>query len=105
MTTPTPEELEKARQGIMRMRELLDILHERLEEGEQAYARFFDGLSPEATEGLKEKEVQRLAAYNLLNDRSLITSPALHLRFTMRDLERDFEQLHDHFVEVEEELN
>lgn len=101
--TPSAEEVEKIRQGIMRMRELLDILHARLEEGELAYTRLFAGLSPTDTEGLKEKEIQRLAAYDVLNDRSMITLPALSLRFHMRDLEREFEQLHDNMIaEVEE---
>ncbi len=95
----SPEELEKARQGIMRMRELLDILHERLEEGERAYQQFFDGLSPEDTAGLKEKEMQRLAAYAVVDDRSRIMTPALHLCFVLRDLGSEFEQIHDNFVE------
>jgi hypothetical protein len=101
VTAPTPEELEKARQGIMRMRELLDILHERAEEGERAYQRFFAGLSPEDTAGLKEKEVQRLAAYAIVDDRSRIMTPALSMSFTLRELGREFEQIHDNFVEVE----
>lgn len=105
MTTPTPEQVEKARQGIMRMRELLDFLRMHLEMGEKAYARLFEGLSAEDIEGLKEKEVQRLAAYNVIRDRTLITNPALGMRFNMRDLEHAFEELHDHFVveEVEDE--
>ena len=102
MTIPTPEELEKARQGIMRMRELLDILHARVDEGERAYDRFFVGLSPEDTAGLKEKEIQRLAAYAIVDDRSEIMTPALHLCFVLRDLANEFEQIHDNFV-VEEE--
>ena len=86
----------------MRMRELLDILHARVDEGERAYQHFFDGLSPEDTAGLKEKEIQRLAAYAIVDDRSQIMTPALHLCFVLRDLANEFEQIHDNFVEVEE---
>ncbi len=46
MTIHSSEDVEKARQGIMRMRELLDLLHERLAAGERAYERFFEGLAP-----------------------------------------------------------
>ncbi len=103
MTTPTPEELEKARQGIMRMRELLDILRARVDEGERAYQQFFAELSPEDTAGLKEKEIQRLAAYAIVDDRSQIMNPALHLCFVLRDLANEFEQIHDNFVVEEAE--
>lgn len=104
MTTPSPQEVEKIRQGIMRMRELLDILHHRLEEGESAYLQLFAGLSPGDTDGLKEKEIQRLAAYDVLKNRTLLTRPALALRLLMRDMEREFEQLHDNVLaEIEDE--
>ena len=35
------EQYEKTRQGVMRLRELLDLMREQLEEGERAYERLF----------------------------------------------------------------
>lgn len=89
-----PEHVEKSRQAIMRMKELLEILRVRLEEGEQAYDALFTSLSPEDL-ALREKDRQTKAAYLLLEDPERFSRAVLHMRFTMRDLERDFEQLYD----------
>jgi hypothetical protein len=89
-----PEHVEKSRQAIMRMKELLEILRARFEEGEAAYDALFASLSPEDM-ALKEKDRQTKAAYLLLKDPESFSRAVLHLRLTMRDLERDFEQLYD----------
>ncbi len=92
------EQIEKLRQGIMRLRELLDLLRADLETGEQAYARLFADCTPEDRATLKEKDLQRQAALALLDNSSPLRDAALHLRFAARNLERDFEQLHDNLI-------
>lgn len=99
-----PENVEKTRQAIMRLRELLDLMRDELEQGEAAYADLFATLTPDDIHGLKEKEVQRLAALAILDDTSALSDAALHLRFATRSLERDFEQLYDNLMtELEED--
>lgn len=97
------EQIEKLRQGIMRLRELLDLLHAELDEGEQAYVRLFADCSPEDRATLKEKDLQRQAALSLVDDSSPLRDAALHLRYVARNLERDFEQLHDNLLPADEE--
>lgn len=94
---PLPEEHEKARQAIMRFRELLDIMRMHLEEGEQAYRQLFAHLPPEA-EGLPEKERQALVARSVVEDSTALRRAALQLRFDARDMERAFEEVHDNLV-------
>ncbi len=93
-----PENVEKTRQAIMRMRELLDIMRIQLEAGEAAYAALFMSLSPEDRRNLKDKEAQRLAAIAILDDTSSLSSAALNMRFATRNLERDFEHLYDNLL-------
>lgn len=93
-----PETIERLRQGVMRYRELLDILHTQIDEGEQAYAQLMARLSPEETDGLSEKAVQGLLAEQLSDDPAPLGKAALTMRFHMRNLERDFEQLHDNVM-------
>ncbi len=101
----TPEQIERLRQGIMRFRELLDILTERVAEGERSYAQLFADCSPEEMETLAEKELQRRAAIHLFDDPSKLGDAATHLRFVCREFEREFEQVHDNvmFLDDEEE--
>lgn len=98
-----PENVEKTRQAIMRLRELLDLMRDELEQGEAAYADLFATLSPDDIHGLKEKEIQRLAAIAILDDTSALSDVALHLRFAARTLERDFEQIYDNLMTEPEE--
>lgn len=98
-----PENVEKTRQAIMRLRELLDLMRDELDQGEAAYADLFASLSPDDIHGLKEKEVQRLAAIAILDDTSALSDAALHLRFAARNLERDFEQIYDNLMTEPEE--
>lgn len=93
-----PEQVEKMRQAVMRLRELLDIMGGQLAEGERAYAKLFANLNPEESASLKEKERQGLAALELLDDPAALADVALHLRLVSRDLERDFEQLYDNVM-------
>ena len=97
------EQLETARQAIMRFRELLDLMRVQLEAGEAAYAALFMSLNPDDRRNLREKEIQRLAAIAILEDTSSLSSAALNLRFATRSLERDFEQLYDNLMTEPEE--
>jgi hypothetical protein len=103
------EQVEKTRQAIMRLRELLDLMRAQLEEGEAAYAQLFASLNPDDIRDLNEKEVQRLAALAILDDTSAasgtaLSDAALNLRLAARNLERDFEQLYDNLMtEYEDE--
>jgi hypothetical protein len=98
METATSEDVEKMRQAIMRFRELLDLMKLEVEEGEEAYKQLFAICSTEDLATLKEKELQRQAAYSLMDDPSVLSKAALHLRFVARNLERDFEQLYDNVM-------
>ncbi len=95
---PDSEKVETLRQAVMRMRELLDIMNAQLTEGERDYAALFAHLKPEEVANLREKERQGLAALRLLDDSSPLQNAALRLRFAARELERDFEQLHDNVL-------
>ena len=92
-TVPTTESVEKARQEIMRLRELLDITRMRLEEGEAMYEQLFAELTPEQM-ALKEKDRQREAAHLILEDAGTIKRAVTHMQFNARDLERAFEELY-----------
>ena len=89
------EEIEKIRQGIMRFRELLDIMQQRLEDGERTYAQFFAACSPDDREHLKTKDLQWKAAETMVNDPSPLSKAALIQFGYARELERAFEELHD----------
>lgn len=82
----------------MRLRELLDIMSGQVEEGEALYRRLFAQCTPEEVATLKEKDLQLQAAYHLFEDPSAIGDAALHLAFTARNLERDFNQIHDNVM-------
>ena len=56
------ELLEKIRQAIMRYRELLDLVHQRMAQGEPRYERLFSDLPATMSETLPEKALQREAA-------------------------------------------
>lgn len=92
------EQLERARQGIMRFRELLDLLHAELDDAERNYTSLFAQCTPEERETLKEKDLQLRAAIPLVDNPSPLGDAALHMRFVTRNLERDFEQLHDNIM-------
>ena len=92
------EALEKARQAIMRFRELLDIMRQQLSAGEEAYARLFAMLDPAETDGRAVKEVQRLAAHEVAANPEPLRRAALGQGFGCRNLERDFIQVHDALV-------
>lgn len=89
------ENVERVRQMIMRFRELLDIMQHKLDGGERAYAALFAPLDPEKTKGLREKEVQRLLAQQMIHDLTPLSMAVLTIRFDARELERAFEELYN----------
>ncbi|MBK8026312.1 MAG: hypothetical protein IPK19_34210 [Chloroflexi bacterium] len=95
----TPEQVEKARQAVMRFRELLDLMHIRLDSYERAYANLFAHL-PAETASLPEKERQRQAAHTVIDDDKALVRVVLTARFDSRDFEREYEALHDRIVEL-----
>ncbi|MCC6905790.1 MAG: hypothetical protein IT326_08120 [Anaerolineae bacterium] len=95
MTIRTDENIEKARQAIMRFRELLNIMQGRLHEGEHYYARLFDNCSEEDRANLQTKLLQRVAAHDVRADPTPLRRAALKMRFSSRELEKAFEELHD----------
>ncbi len=99
---PNREDIEKVRQEIMRLRELLTIMRGRLDQGERAYDALFSGFSPEERAGIKEKDLQWKLAETLVGDTSSLMKAVLHMWFAARELERSFEELHDIIATVEE---
>ena len=95
------ERIERARQAIMRFRELLDLMGEELARGEREYSLLFAHLSREETATLKVKDLQGRAALDLIDHPETLGKPALHMRFAARNLERDFEQLYDNLMASE----
>ncbi len=92
------EEIEKIRQEIMRFRELLNIMGQELQSGEQAYAQLFSAHSPESIKNTKEKDLQWKVAEEMVGDLSALSKAVLHMRFASRELESAFEELYDIIV-------
>ena len=82
----------------MRFRELLDLLHESLDQGELAYAALFTSFPPEQIANMAEKELQGLVAQEIVGDPTRLHHALLDMRFTMRNFERDFEQVYNNVV-------
>jgi hypothetical protein len=91
----TTEKIEKVRQGIMRFRELLDIMQEQLDASDQAYTQLFSRCSPEELQGLKVKDQQGVLAQKLADDRKPLGDAILRSRFNAREMERAFEELYN----------
>ncbi|MBE2271708.1 MAG: hypothetical protein IAE80_25970 [Anaerolinea sp.] len=93
-TVQNPEQIEKLRQGVMRFRELLDVLRARVDDGDRMYARLFAALSDEDKQGKKEKDLQTLVAYQLTEDSEPLTRAVLHMQYNAREFEQAFEELY-----------
>ena len=96
------EDIEKVRQEIMRFRELLNVMRERLEDGERAYARLFSNFSPEEIANTKEKDLQWKLAETMVADVSSLGKAVGQMRFDARLLEHGFEELYDIIATVRE---
>jgi hypothetical protein len=89
------ENVERVRQMIMRFRELLDITRQQLDASDRAYEALFASLDPEQTKGLREKEIQRLLAQQMIHDLTPLSVAVGNTRFELREMERAFVELYD----------
>lgn len=94
------ESQERARQAVMRFRELLDLMGNRLAHGEKVYAALFDGLSPEVM-AQSEKARQGAAGLAVIEDRQPFLRAALDMRWYAREMSQAFEELHDIVVSID----
>lgn len=92
------EDIEKIRQGIMRYRELLDIMRLRLDAAEKNYEALFEKYVPGDTTETEVKKLQWLIAEAILDDPADLVKAISRSRFAARDLEKAFEELHDHLI-------
>lgn len=92
------EEIEKFRQGIMRFRELLDIMRMHLAEGEKAYEGLFAKYVPDERDSMEVKKLQWLIAERILEQPSELTRAIMQIQFDARELERAFEELYDNLI-------
>ena len=88
------EEIEKVRQEIMRLRELLNIMRQNLDAGERSYAGLFSNCTPEEKTTMKEKDLQWKVAEQIVGDVSQLRNAVANLWFYTRELEKSFEELH-----------
>src|SRR5690348_8411773 len=93
--TMDPEAIEKVRQEIMRFRELLNIMRQRLDISERAYSQLFSNFSSEDMQGVKEKDLQWKLAEQIIDDLSPLSNAVMTARFDARELEKAFEELYD----------
>ena len=96
------EEIEKVRQEIMRFRELLNIMRQKLEDGEQAYTQLMSKYSAEDAKSLKHKDLQWKIAEQIIHEPSALSNAVIRARFDARELERNFEELYDIIVASQE---
>jgi hypothetical protein len=87
------EQVERVRQQIMRLRELLTIMKQRQEAGERAYAALYTTLPEPMPPGTKEKDGQWRLAEVLIQDLGILERSVSSLRFECRELERAFGDL------------
>lgn len=89
------EALEKKRQAVMRLRELLDHMRLKLDEGERSYSRLFAQFTADEIQNTPEKEMQGRAAQLLFDNPRPLENAILQMQFNARDLERAFEELYN----------
>ncbi len=92
------EEIEKFRQGIMRFRELLDIMRMHLAEGEKVYEGLFAKYVPDERNSMEVKKLQWLIAERIIEQPSELTRAIMQIQFDARELERAFEELYDNLI-------
>ncbi len=92
------EEIEKFRQGIMRFRELLDIMRMHLAEGEKTYEGLFAKYVPDERDSMEVKKLQWLIAERIIEQPSELTRAIMQIQFDARELERAFEELYDNLI-------
>jgi hypothetical protein len=90
-----PEQVERMRQAVMRFRELLDIMQLRLADSERAYTQLFARYTADELAGKPEKDRQGMLARDIVDTPLVLGKPVMQARFDARELEREFEYLHD----------
>ncbi len=88
------EDIERVRQAIMRFRELLTIMQEKVNVGEQAYTQLFSKCTPEDIQRLKTKDLQWKAAEQLVDDLAPLRRAVGQMHYETRTLERELEALY-----------
>jgi len=101
---PHPERVEKVRQEVMRLRELLTYMHTKLDSWERAYKRLFDHLPSEMINSLKEKDLQREAALTLIEEPKPLITAVLQAQYDSREMERAFEELYHIILTNDEDI-
>jgi hypothetical protein len=100
LTTLSNEDIERVRQQVMRLRELLTLIGGSVAAGERAYARLFAACSDDDRKTLGVKQLQGKVAVQLLTAGDLVPlrEAVLALRLEARSLERSFEEVYDLIV-------
>jgi len=93
--TPDPEDIEKVRQELMRLHELLKLTRKMLEAGERAYLSLFPDMSPATIDSVKHKDVQWIVAEAMVYDSALLRRIVCEMTFTMHNLQLGFAELRD----------
>ena len=96
------EEIEKVRQEIMRFRELLNIMRDKLQYGERVYEGLFSGFSPDEKKVVKEKDLQWKLAEGMVSDTSRLAQAVIQMQYYSREMERDFDELYNIILTVSE---
>ena len=92
------DDIEKVRQEIMRFRELLDVMRQKLDDGDRAYTQLLSKYSAEDAKTLKHKDLQWKVAEQIIHDLAPLSKAVMRARFDARELERNFEELYDIIV-------
>ncbi len=92
------DDIEKVRQEIMRFRELLDIMRQKLEDGDRAYTQLLAKYSVGDAKTLKHKDLQWKVAERIIHDLAPLSKAVMRARFDARELEHNFEELYDIIV-------
>lgn len=93
-TVQNPEHIERRRQQVMRLRELLDVLRLRLDDADRQYAHLFAPISEADKAGKREKDLQTLLAHHLADDAAPLSQIVLSMQFESREFEKAFDELY-----------
>lgn len=94
----TDEHIEKMRQAVMRLHELLEIMRHEVGKGDAAYQALFAHLTPDELL-LPYKQQQHVIAEMMLDtSRQPLADIAIGMRLHSRDFEREFEALYNNII-------
>ena len=95
------EDIERVRQAIMRFRELLTLMGEKLKDGELAYTQLFSKCTAEDVQRLKPKDLQWQVAEQLIDDLPPLRQSVGQMYYETRTLHREFEELYSIIASAE----